>query len=223
MIGDQMRVIVVGCGRVGSTLAYQLYKKGHKVVVIDKDVSAFDNLPLDFRGRTIEGDALAQNVLHRAEVDTADALAAVTNSDSLNALVAHIARTEYRVAKVVARNYDPTQRPLQEAFNISIVGSAGWGAQRIEELLSNDPLRLVFLDSNTKFALYQLEVNQNWHGRSMQDLLPAERIKVVEMKRTGKPLQVSGAQTMECGDLIYLSAEPNEIEALRQRLGSHQE
>jgi trk system potassium uptake protein TrkA len=218
-----MRVIVVGCGRVGSTLAYQLSKKGNQVVVIDKEFSAFDNLPLDFHGRTIEGDVLAQNVLHRAEVENADALAVVTNSDSLNALVAHIARTEYQVSKVVARNYDPTQRPLQEAFDISIVGSAGWGAQRIEDILSNDPLSLVYSDSITNFALYQLEVNKNWHGHLMQELLPAGRIMVVELKRRGQSMQISGSQTMETGDLIYLNADPIEIEALRKRLGSQQE
>ena len=84
-----MRVIVVGCGRVGSTLAHSLSQAGHEVTVIDQEASAMDNLPSTFRGRTIVGDVLTWSVLQRAEVETADALAGVTNSDSLNALVAH--------------------------------------------------------------------------------------------------------------------------------------
>jgi 2-polyprenyl-6-methoxyphenol hydroxylase-like FAD-dependent oxidoreductase len=82
-----MKVIVVGCGRVGSALAYQLHREGHQVTVIDHDSAAFDQLSLDFRGRTIKGDVLDRNVLRRAQVEEADALAAVTRSDSLNALV----------------------------------------------------------------------------------------------------------------------------------------
>ena len=218
-----MRVIIVGCGRVGSSLAYQLYQKGNQVVVIDKDVSAFDNLPLDFRGRTIEGDVLAQNVLHRAEIETADALATVTNSDSLNALVAHIARTDYQVARVVARNYDPAQRPMQEAFNISIVGSAGWGAQRIEEILSNEPLNLVFADGSTDFKLYQLEVSQEWHGHAIHELFQNGKLKLVELRRDGEQVPVSAAQTLEAGDYIYFSGEPDDIQALRKKLSREQE
>jgi trk system potassium uptake protein TrkA len=217
-----MRVIVVGCGRVGSTLAYQLYKNGHQVTVIDQDVAAFDNLPLDFHGRTLAGDVLAQNVLHRAEVEEADALAAVTTSDTLNALVAHIARSEYQVARVVARNYDPALRPLLDAFGIPVVGSAGWGAQRIEELLTDAPLRIVFLDSNTNFALYQLVVDEDWRGHHLAELLPGDRAKVVEWQRAGRPLEISGEKELEAGDLLYLSVDLGEIEALRRRLGLRQ-
>lgn len=218
-----MRVIVVGCGRVGSALAYQLNKMEHQVTVIDQDKSAFDNLPADFHGRTIEGDVLARNVLHRAEIENADALAAVTSSDSLNALIAYIARTEYQVSRVVARNCDPRQRPLQEAFGIPVVGSATWGAQRIIRLLSDAPLRPIFFDGNANLAIYQLEVPEAWRGHSLQELLPEDGSKTLALTRAGQPLPVSQPQSLETGDLIYLSADPEEIEALRRRLGFRQE
>ena len=218
-----MRVIVVGCGRVGSALAYQLYKKGHLVTVIDQKASAFDNLPVDFRGRTIEGDVLARDVLRRAEIEDADALAAVTSSDSLNALIAHIARTEYLVSKVVSRNYDPRQLPLQKAFDITVIASARWGVQRIEESLSEAPLRVVFTDSQANFIVYQIEVPELWHGRSLHELLPEGRSKTITLMRAGQPLPVSHEQTLETGDLIYLSADPEEIEALRNRLSFQKE
>ncbi len=218
-----MRIIIVGCGRVGSTLAYQLYKKGNQVVVIDKDYSAFDNLPLDFHGRTIEGDVLSQNVLHRAEIEAADAIATVTNSDTLNALVAHIARSEYHISKVVARNFDPAQRPLQEAFDIPIIGSTGLGAQRIEELLSNEPLRHIFVDSNMNLALYQLEVPESWDNHPLSEFLPEGKFKVLEINRAGKPLVISSALIVETGDLIYLYTDPEDIEGLKGQLGISRE
>jgi len=117
-----MNIIVVGCGRVGSALAYQLYKKGHQVTVVDQAASAFDNLPADFHGRMEEGDVLSRDVLHRAGIGQADALA-------------HVARTAYHVPNVVVRNYNPRWQPLHEAFGLQVVSSASWGVQRMEELL----------------------------------------------------------------------------------------
>jgi trk system potassium uptake protein TrkA len=95
-----MKIIVVGCGRVGSELAYRLNLKGHNVTVIDQVDAAFDNLPPDFRGRTVEGEVLNQDVLRRAGIEHADGVATVTNSDALNAVVAHVARTVYEVDRV---------------------------------------------------------------------------------------------------------------------------
>lgn len=218
-----MRVIIVGCGRVGSALAYQLYMKGHQVTVIDQDALAFDNLSIDFHGRTVEGDVLGRNVLNRAEVELADALAAVTRSDSLNALVAHIARTEYHVRRVVARNFDPRQRPLQDAFGIPVIGSASWGALRIEEMLLDVPLRAVFLDDNAHFVVYQLEVPEIWQKHSLKELLPNGRSKTLAWVRAGQPLPVSEAGILETGDLLYLNAAPEEIEALQLRLRTQEE
>ena len=143
--------------------------------------------------------------------------------DSLNALVAHIAHTEYQVSRVVARNYNPRQRPLQEAFGIPIIGSASWGARQIMDLLSDVPLRAVLLDSNSDFAIYQLEVPESWQGRSIHELLPEERIKTLAWTRAGQGLVVSEAQNLEAGDLIYLHTSPEEIEALQRQLSFQQE
>jgi trk system potassium uptake protein len=218
-----MRVIVVGCGGVGSALAFQMYQKGHQVTVIDQDDAAFDNLPIDFKGRVIEGDILARNVWQRAETENVDALAAVTGSDTLNVLVAHIALTEYKVPRVVARNIDPRQQPLQEAFGIPIVGAASWGAQRVEELLTNIPLHAVILDSQAGLLIYHLEVPARWQGHALEDLLPADRYERLSWIRLGQAIPIDSRQPLESGDLLHLRAIPEEIEALRHRLSSEQE
>jgi len=136
-----MNVIIVGCGRVGAELALILGRGGHDVTVIDHVGSSFSHLDPAYRGRTIEAEPLGEGVLEKAGVREAQALAAVTNSDAVNAVVAHVARTVYGVPNVVTRNYDPRWRVLHEAMGLTAVSSTAWGAQRIEELLERPRLR----------------------------------------------------------------------------------
>ena len=218
-----MKIIVVGCGQVGSVLAYQLYQQGHQVTVIEQKAAAFDRLPIDFQGRTIEGDVLAQNVLHRAQIEEADAVAVVTQSDSLNALVAYIAKTEYHVDRVVAANTDPRHLPIQQAFGVPVIGSTSWGAGQFMELLSNLPLRLSQIGSNPGLLVYELQVPAGWQGARLPDLLPPDRFRIISMHRSGKGLLVSDTLTLESGDVIHLVADPPEIESLKNRLAASRE
>ena len=217
-----MRIIVVGCGTVGATLAYQLYKQGHLVTVIEQNEAAFEHLPTDFQGQTIEGDVLTQNVLQRAQLKDADAVAVVTGSDSLNVLVAHIARTEYQVNRVVAANTDPRQRAIQEAFGIPVVGGAGWETQQLIDLLVDLPLRAFHIGSEPHLIVYQLRAPDNWQGQALEELLPAA-FRVLSISRSGQALPVSNRLPLEAGDLIYLTASPADIETLKGRLGLNQE
>lgn len=218
-----MKVVVIGCGRFGATLAYTLSNKGNFVTIIDQEASAFDILPNDFKGRMIEGDVLTRSTLHRAELEDADALVAVTRSDTLNALIAHIARTEFKVAKVVARNYDPRQQAIQEAFGIPIIGSASWRVQRIEELLSEGPIHTAYSDQKAHFAIYRVEVPAPWHGASLVELLHGAHEKVLSWTRGGQPVQIQESMAVQTGDLIYMSATTKQIEALRHKLAEKQE
>lgn len=135
-MSSRVGMIVVGCGRVGSELAARLHRHGKPVSVIDRLPEAFLNLPPDFYGRTLEGHALERQLLERAGIAAARGLAAVTNSDVLNAVVGRVARQLYQVPQVVVRNYDPRRLELLEAFELPIVSSSTWGARRIEELIA---------------------------------------------------------------------------------------
>ncbi|MCL7454843.1 MAG: NAD-binding protein, partial [Anaerolineae bacterium] len=157
-----MKIVVVGCGRLGAELAYRLFQQGHRVTVIDHVAAAFDNLPPDFRGRTLAGEALSQDVLTRAGIADADGVAAVTNSDSLNAVVARIANAKYGLSNVVVRNYDPHWRPVHEAFGSQVVSSASWGAQRIVDLLHYSDVRMVFSTDDGEVRVYELEIPKAW-------------------------------------------------------------
>ena len=213
-----MYVIVVGCGRVGSELAMMLSRRDHDVTVIDHVGSSFSHLDPAWRGRTIEAEAMAEGVLERAGIAQAEGLASVTNSDAVNAVVAHVARTVYRVPNVVSRNYDPRWRPLHEAMGLQMVSSTAWGAQRLEELLESRRLRPVLSAGNGEVEVYELAVPDSWRGRPLAELVSGVECLLVSLTRGGRAsLPVAGAR-LEAGDLLQVSASLAGAGTLRSRL-----
>lgn len=213
-----MNVIVIGCGRVGAHLAIRLSQKGHRVTVIDVTPSAFENLSTDFQGRTLEGDVLTQDLLRRAGIEQADALAAVTNSDTLNAVVGHIARTIYHVPNVVCRNYESRYRTFYEVFNLQEVSPAIWGAQRMEEMLEDVSLHTVFSAGDGEVEVYEVLVPEAWHGRPLRELLD-DCGCLVALTRAGKASLPAADTLLQAGDILHLSATQAGIERLHKRLG----
>jgi trk system potassium uptake protein len=215
-----MNVVIVGCGRVGAELAYNLFEKGHKVSLIDRTEEAFTGLHPNFRGRTIEGEGLEQEVLHRAGIEHADALVAVTNSDPVNAVVAHIARTVYHVPNVIVRNFDYHRRPLIEAFNLQMVSPTSWGAQRIEELLNEADIRTVFSAGNGEVDVYEFVVPESWQGRAMNELALCEECVAVAVTRAGRAFMPKPKTILEKGDVIHVSATFDGIKGVCKQLNS---
>jgi trk system potassium uptake protein TrkA len=219
-----MNFIVVGCGRVGAELSYHLFSRGHQVVVVDINKDAFNRLHPDFRGRTLEGEGLAEGVLERAGIRDADGLAAVTNSDTLNAVVAHAARTVYNIPNVVARNYDPNLRPVIEAFGLQIVGSTYWGAQRIEELLMNPSQRMVYSAGNGEVEVYEVQIPEEWNDRTLGELLdPLDQCYPVALSRAGRSSLPEAETKLQTGDMLDISSTFEGIGALTARLSKKPE
>ena len=219
-----MNFIVVGCGRVGAELCYHLFKSGHQVVVVDSRRESFNRLHPDFRGRTLEGEGLAESVLERAGIHEADGLAAVTNSDTLNAVVAHTARVFYNVPNVVARNYDPNLRVVIEAFGLQTVGSTYWGAQRVEELLINPSQKVVYSAGNGEVEVYEVLVPEAWNGKTLGELLkPVKQCYPVALARAGRAFLPDVETPMQTGDLLNVSSTFEGMSALTGRLSGKAE
>jgi len=210
-----MNIIVVGCGRIGVELAYNLYKRGHEVSVIDAVPAALNNLPADFNGRTQEGDALNQDVLERAGIKTCDGLAAVTNSDALNAAVSHIAKVCYHVPTVIARNYDPHLRAIFEAFGIQDVSSTAWGAQRLEELLYHSDVKTVFSAGNGEIEVYEIVIPAWWDGHPLSDLMTCSDCRPIALTHAGKAILPESDVIVRAGDLLNVVATFDGIETTR--------
>jgi len=219
-----MNFIIVGCGRVGAELCFHLFKRGHQVVVVDINKEAFNRLHPDFRGRTLEGEGLAEGVLERAGIHEADGLAAVTNSDTLNAVVAHAARIIYNVPNVVARNYDPNLRSVIESFGLQTVGSTYWGAQRVEELLMNPSQRMVYSAGNGEVEVYEVKIPEEWDGHTLGELLePLKQCYPVALSRAGHSLLPDPTLKLQTGDMLDISSMFEGIGELTARLSKKAE
>lgn len=218
-----MNYIVIGCGRVGAELAYRLFQKGHHVSVIDHVEAAFENLPADFRGRTVEGEALNQGILHRADVEHADGVAVVTNQDAVNAVVAHTLRTKYNLSNVVVRNFNARWRNLFEAFNLQVISSSSWGAQRMEELLYHADMRTVFSAGNGEVEIYEFAIGSAWAGQELGKLIASPDCNPVGLTRAGRAILPTCKTILEENDIVLVSATCDGIENVRQQLQKQQE
>lgn len=215
-----MNFIVVGCGRVGADLAYRLFKNKHQVVVVDSNQKSFNRLHPDFRGRTVEGEALSSDTLERAGLDKADGIAVVTNSDTMNAVIGHMARVHYpQVKQVIVRNYDPTMREMLEAFELQLVSSTAWGAERVQELLIDPTFRAVFSAGNGEVELYEMSISEKWHGKTIADLLAGCGDAVIAaLTRSGRAELPASSSMLRTGDMLTVSATLEGVSALRARM-----
>ena len=213
-----MKIIVIGCGRLGAELAYRLFQKKHKVIVIDQVASSFNNLPEDFVGRTIEGEATGQDVLNRAGIESADGVAVVTNSDPLNAVIAHLVRSAFGINNVVVRNYDPSLRTILEAFNLQLISSSSWGAQRLEELIAHVEMRAVFSAGNGEVEIYEFSIPAAWDGHTIGDILEVEQSSPVSLTRAGSAMLPNHETVLQTNDIVLVSATFEGIEAIRKKI-----
>lgn len=118
---EHQYIVVVGCGRLGSTIANQLSRVGNSVVVIDPNRDAFQNLSVEFSGFTVAGDAAELAVLRQARIERADCLLAVSRHDNINLMVAQVARQVFSVPKVVARVHDPSREAIFQRFGVDTI------------------------------------------------------------------------------------------------------
>jgi trk system potassium uptake protein len=213
-----MKIVIVGCGRMGGELARRLFQRGHEISVIDANKASFSHLDANFEGRINEGEPINRDVLHRAGIERADAVACVTDSDVLNAVVAHLARTYYNVPNVIVRNTDPRYRPIHEAYGLQGISALSWGAQRIEEMLYHTDVRAVFSAGNGEVEIYEVAIPEQWNGRMINDLVPPGTGVPVSITRAGKAVLPAANYALEEGDVVHISATLEGIETLRDRM-----
>ena len=126
-----MHVVVVGCGRVGSSLALSLTSSGHTVAVVDRRSEAFTRLGPAFTGTTVDGIGFDRDTLREAGIEEAGAVASVTNGDNSNILIARVARETFSVERVVARIYDPRRAVIYQRLGIPTVATVAWATERV--------------------------------------------------------------------------------------------
>lgn len=214
-----MRIVIVGCGRIGSGLAQALDKAGHEVYVIDSNPAAFSKLNPAFTGKKIEGVGFDRDVLLKARIDRADAVAAVTSSDESNAVIAQLARDAYRVPKVVARMYDRQKAEIYRRLGVLTLSSTAWGIRRAMDLINYSPLNTVLNLGSGDVDLVEIEVPALLIGRQARELMLAGEAIVAAIVRGNKTYIPTLGTTFEKGDLIYLTVATSSTGRLKRLLG----
>jgi trk system potassium uptake protein TrkA len=214
-----MKIIVIGCGRVGVGLVKTLVGRGHSVNVVDKDPLAFENLGDKFKGRTIEGIGFDRDVLLKAEIERADGLAAVTASDEANVVAARIARDIFHVPRVVARLYDVRQAEIYKRLGIQTIAPTGWGINRIADLLLYSPLETVLSLGSGDVELVQVEAPQLLVGKTVRDLTVVGEIHLVSITRANKTFLPTLGTIFREEDLLHLAVLTTSSNRLKELLG----
>ncbi len=132
-----MKIVIVGCGRVGSELARHFDTEGNTVSIIDERPAAFARLPESFSGEMIVGTGLDEGVLRRAGIEGADAFAAVTNGDNRNIMAAQVASVIFKVPRVITRIYDPIRADFYRTLGMETLCSTAISAGIIHEYISS--------------------------------------------------------------------------------------
>jgi len=134
-----MKVVIMGCGRVGAELASLLDREGHEVTVLDIDPDAFDQLPPTFRGTCVVGNGIDQDVLERIRLGEADAFVAVTPGDNRNAMASQMAKHIFGVPKVVARIFDPIRQEMYRNLGLDTISPTRVVTHLLWEALEKEP------------------------------------------------------------------------------------
>jgi trk/ktr system potassium uptake protein len=212
-----MRMIIIGCGRMGAGLAQTLAQRGHAVTVVDNDPAAFERLGPFFNGQIVAGVGFDRDVLLQAGIERADGLAAVTASDEANVVAARLARQVFRVPRVVARLYDPRKAEIYRRLGILTISTTTWGIQRIAELLCYSDLDVV-MSLSSQVDLVQVHAPSLLVGRTTQALIVPGEVHVVAIDRAGRTLLPTPETAFQEGDLIYLAVLAESADRLKALL-----
>jgi trk system potassium uptake protein len=200
-----MRVVIMGCGRVGSSLAAGLERQGHEVAVIDRDAKAFRRLSADFRGQQVCGIGFHRDVLRRAGVERASAFAAVSNGDNSNIIAARVARETFGIERVVARIYDARRAEVYERLGIPTVATVPWTTDRFMRMLLPDGISSAWRDPSGTVAVVQLPVHEGWAGHPVEELQQATGGRVAFILRFGSGLLPTPDTVIQAEDTIYMA------------------
>lgn len=211
-----MRVVVMGCGRVGANLAVKLQAAGHAVAVIDRDPTAFRRLPDDFGGTTVKGVGFDQEVLRRAGIEGADAFAAVSSGDNSNIIAARVARETFHVPKVVARIYDAKRAAVYERLGIPTVATVPWTTDRfISALGEADADEVAWTEPSGEVAIVRLTVHESWVGTSVTLFQENTGSRVSFINRLGLPLLPGPKAVLQQDDQVFVAALVDNLEKVR--------
>jgi trk system potassium uptake protein TrkA len=199
-----VHVVILGCGRVGSTLARSLTRRGHSVAIIDQVARAFEKLGDDFHGQKVTGVGFDRDTLKEAGIEHAQAFAAVSSGDNSNILSARVARETFGVDHVVARIYDPKRAEVYERLGIPTVATVRWTADQILHRLLPEGTTPEWTDQTGRVILAQVAIGDSWIGQRTSKLESLAGVRVACVIRFGEGMIPEPTTAFQDGDTVHL-------------------
>jgi trk/ktr system potassium uptake protein len=199
-----VHVVIMGCGRVGSTLAKSLEDREHDVSIIDSNPDAFRRLGPSFNGTKVTGIGFDQTVLERAGIEKADAFAAVSSGDNSNIIAARVARESFGVQQVVARIYDPGRAEVYQRLGITTVATVKWTADQILRRLLPAGAEPDFRDPSGTIRVDHVPVTEAWVGQRTVRLQEESGSRIAWIDRLGEGMLPTRETVIQEGDLLHL-------------------
>ena len=213
-----VRVVVVGCGRVGSELATTLSSEGHDVAVVDKNPRALARLAMDWGGKGVVGFGFDRDALEEAGIAGAEALAAVTNGDNTNILTARIAKETYLVPNVVARIYDPRRAVIYRRLGIPTVATVTWTVDQVMRRLLPERAVAEWSSPGGEVLMVERSLPVAWVGYVLQAVELPGQVRLVALSRGGKAVVPKPGLVGQEGDVLYLTVSLSALEDLEEQL-----
>jgi len=206
-----VHIVIMGCGRVGSTLAHSLEDMGHSVAIIDRSSEAFRRLRAGFRGRRVTGVGFERDVLIDAGIENAGGFAAVSSGDNSNIITARIARERFQVENVVARIYDPRRAEVYQRLGIPTVATVRWTADQMLRRLLPDGAEALWRDPTGAVVLADVAYDSRWVGRRVSHLEEVTHTRVAFLGRLGEAVVPDRNTLIQEGDVIHVIAREDDM------------
>ncbi|MDQ0211308.1 potassium channel family protein [Arthrobacter sp. KN11-1C] len=196
--------VIMGCGRVGATLAHTLEDAGHSVAIIDQDDRAFRRLRSGFTGRKVTGVGFDRDTLKQAGCEEAYAFAAVSSGDNSNILATRVARETFHVSHVVARIYDPGRAEIYQRLGIPTVAAVRWSADQVlRRILPEQHLAGDYREPSGRLVLSEVDLDEGWIGHPLTAIEAASGIRIAFLTRFGEGVLPQAGTAYQEGDTVH--------------------
>jgi trk/ktr system potassium uptake protein len=218
-----VHIVIMGCGRVGSTLAHILEDQGHSVAVIDQEADAFRRLGPGFKGRKVTGSGFDRDVLVDAGIEEATAFAAVSSGDNSNIIAARVARESFGIQRVAARIYDPRRAEVYQRLGIPTVATVRWTADQMLRTLMPDGADALWRDPTGKIVLAEVAYSERWLGEKVKLIEQSIGARIAFLSRLGQAIIPEPGTVLQEGDLLQVMAEEGDLERITAQLAKRVE
>jgi len=217
-----VHIVIMGCGRVGSSIAHTLEDQGHSVAIIDQDPEAFRKLRSGFKGTKVTGIGFDRDVLTEAGIERAGAFAAVSSGDNSNVIAARVARESFGVQRVVARIYDPRRASVYQRLGIPTVATVAWTADQMLRRLLPEGAESQWRDPTGAVVLAEVAYSDAWLGQKVCDLETAAHARIAYISRLGDALVPGPNLVLQEGDVVHVVAEEQSLPSIAEVFASRE-